>query len=254
MKFGLLTFNTLFRGDSRARIQALGRLLDESPYDVVCLQEVISPLNLMALRRAARSYPHVAHGPVVPLVPLVHGGLVTLSRHPITRRYFRPYTFVGPARPERFMRKGVLLARVRFGKEHLTVANTHLSANKTDDWSRTNPYAQVEASELAELAGLLAHPTLTDPLVVAGDFNVPRDSPIFREFVGAAGLRDMLDGDPATTYRPTAELPHPKPIDQILASPFLRANTSLVFKEEVVLPGGRFMYLSDHYGVAANFL
>ncbi|GAA2171764.1 endonuclease/exonuclease/phosphatase family protein [Actinomadura napierensis] len=251
MKFGLLTFNTLFRGDSRARIQALGRILDESPYDVVCLQEVISPLNLMALRRATRSYPHVAHGPIM---PLVHGGLVTLSRRPITRRYFRPYTFVGPARPERFMRKGVLLARVRFGNEYLTVANTHLSANKTDDWSRTNPYAQVEASELAELAGLLAHPTLTDPLVVAGDFNVPRDSPILREFVGAAGLRDMLGDDPATTYRPTAELPYPKPIDQILASPSLRANTSLVLRDEVALPDGRFMYLSDHYGIAAEFL
>ncbi|MDL4818262.1 endonuclease/exonuclease/phosphatase family protein [Actinomadura opuntiae] len=250
MKFALLTFNTLFRGDSRARTKALGRILEESPYDVVCLQEVISPLNLMALRRTARSYPHIAHGP---LVPLVHGGLVTLSRHPITRRYFRPYTFAGPRRPEHLMRKGVLLTRVRLGDEHVTIANTHLSANKTDDWSRTNPYAQAEASELAELTGLLAHPTLTDPLVVAGDFNVPRNSPILREFIEAARLRDVLDNDPATTYRPSAELPGPKPIDQILASPPLRATTSLVFKEKVALPDGRLMYLSDHYGIAATF-
>ncbi|MGH8967232.1 MAG: endonuclease/exonuclease/phosphatase family protein, partial [Actinomycetes bacterium] len=85
MKVRVLTFNTLFRGRSRARLSVLARLIEESDYDVVCLQEVISPRNLAHLRRAAESYPHVAHAPTF---PVVRGGLVTLSRPPITRRHF----------------------------------------------------------------------------------------------------------------------------------------------------------------------
>jgi endonuclease/exonuclease/phosphatase (EEP) superfamily protein YafD len=249
MNVRLLTFNTLFRGDSRARIKALAAILEESPYDVVCLQEVISPLNLAALRRATPSYPHVAHGPSV---PVVRGGLVTLSRRPIVRRHFRPYRFTGRPRLEGLLRKGVLLTRVRLGDEHITIANTHLTANMDNDWDLANPYTRIEANELAQLAELLAHPRLTDPLIVAGDFNVPRASPVLRDFRAATGLADVLNGDPATTFRPTPEFSL-EPIDQILATPPLTATTSVVFKDEIRLPDGRTRYLSDHYGIAADF-
>ncbi|MVZ99299.1 hypothetical protein F8568_002630 [Actinomadura sp. LD22] len=249
MNIGLLTFNVLFRGDSRARIEALAAILEDSPYDVVCLQEVVSPLNLAALRRATPSYPHIAHGPSV---PLVRGGLVTLSRRPIVRRHFRTYRFTGRPRLEGLLRKGVLLARVRFGDEHVTIANTHLTANMDNNWDLANPYTRIEANELAQLAEFLAHPGLTDPLIVAGDFNVPRASPLLRDFRAATGLADVLDGDPATTFRPTPRLSL-EPIDQILAAPPLKATAALVLKDEVRLPDGRSAYLSDHYGIAAAF-
>ncbi|QKG23993.1 endonuclease/exonuclease/phosphatase family protein [Actinomadura verrucosospora] len=249
MNFGLLTFNTLFRGDSRARIELLAGILEDSPYDVVCLQEVVSPVNLTVLRRATPSYPHAAHGTSF---PLVRGGLVTLSRRPIVRRHFHTYRFTGRPRAEGLLRKGALLTRVAFGDGHVTIANTHLTANRDNDWDLANPYTRIEAGELAELAELLAHPRLTDPLIVAGDLNVPRSSPVLRDFRVATGLVDVLDGDPATTFRPTPKLSL-EPIDQILASPSLTATTSLVFKEEVRLPDGRPTYLSDHYGIAAAF-
>jgi endonuclease/exonuclease/phosphatase (EEP) superfamily protein YafD len=249
MNFGLLTFNTLFRGRSRARIKALAAILEGSPYDVVCLQEVVFPFNLAALRSAAPSYPYIAHGPSV---PVVRGGLVTLSRRPIVRRHFHPYRFTGRPRLEGLLRKGALLTRVRFGDEHVTIANTHLTANRDNDWDLANPYTRIEAGELAQLADLLAHPRLTDPLIVAGDLNVPRASPVLRDFRAATGLADVLNGDPATTFRPTPKLSL-EPIDQILATPPLTATTTLVFKDEIRLPDGRPCHLSDHYGIAAAF-
>ena len=99
---------------------------------------------------------------------------------------------------------------------------------------------------------LLAHPALTDPLIVAGDLNVPRSSPVLRDFRDATGLADVLDGDPATTFRPTPKVSL-EPIDQILATPPLRATTTLVFQDEIRLADGRSCYLSDHYGIAAAF-
>ncbi|TDC49667.1 hypothetical protein E1281_22975, partial [Actinomadura sp. KC345] len=88
MKARVLTFNTLFRGRSRDRLDVLAQLMERADYDVVCLQEVISPLNLSRLRSALRSYPFIAHAQTF---PVVRGGLVTLSRWPISRRHYRPF-------------------------------------------------------------------------------------------------------------------------------------------------------------------
>ncbi|WP_395107912.1 endonuclease/exonuclease/phosphatase family protein [Actinomadura sp. SCN-SB] len=250
MKARVLTFNTLFRGHSRARIGALGRLLENSSYDVVCLQEVMSPANLALLRRTARSFTHVVHGATF---PLVRGGLVILSRAPVVHHRFRAFTFAGPARKEWVMRKGMLMARVRFADRTVTILNTHLSANMNDDWSPSNAYAKAQRSELDELAAFVARLGPADPLIVLGDFNVPRGSDLLRDFAATAGLHDVLEGDTEPTFRPTPEYSDTKPLDQIFTRPAMAATTRLVFHDEVPLPDGRSMYLSDHFGIEATF-
>ncbi|MBC6467426.1 endonuclease/exonuclease/phosphatase family protein [Actinomadura alba] len=248
-----LTFNTLFRGQARARLRALGQILERSAYDVVCLQEVMSPLNLALLRKITESYGHAAHAATF---PLVQGGLVTLSRWPITDQRFVSFRRNGPARGEWLMRKGALVARVQIEGRPVTVVNTHLSANKTGDWSRANTYARIEAAELKELASAVAETGSADPLLVMGDFNVPRDSWLFDEFVSATGLRDVLAGDSEPTYRPTPEFGDTKAIDQVLmrapAGQEPAADARLVFQDAVRLPNGRSAFLSDHYGIAAE--
>jgi endonuclease/exonuclease/phosphatase family metal-dependent hydrolase len=247
MKARVLTFNTLFRGQARARMRALAGLIERADYDVVCLQEVISPRVLTLLRRAAASYPHVAH---VPMFPLVRGGLVTLSRHPMTRRHFQPFALARPARPEWLLGKGALLTRIRLPTGHLTVVNTHLSANMDMDWSPGNPYARVEQSELRRLASTVNRIDRAEPLVVMGDFNVPRDSPYFQEFVSATGLEDALAGDTEPTFRP--DYADVGAIDQLLVRPGTEATTRLVFKEAIRLSTGTSTVLSDHYGIEAT--
>ncbi|MCP9952409.1 endonuclease/exonuclease/phosphatase family protein [Actinomadura madurae] len=199
MKARVLTFNTLFRGQARARIGVLAGLIEQMDYDVVCLQEVISPRVLALLRRAVPSYPHAAHVPMVPL-PLVRGGLVTLSRHPITRRHFQPFALARPARPEWLLGKGALFTRVRLPTGHLTVVNAHLSANMDMDWSPGNRYAKVEQSELRRLASAINRIDRAEPLVAMGDFNVPRDSPTSRSSCPPRDWRTLWR---ATRNRPT---------------------------------------------------
>jgi endonuclease/exonuclease/phosphatase family metal-dependent hydrolase len=246
-KVRVLTFNTLFRGETRARVGALAELIERSDYDVVCLQEVISPRVLALLRRGTPSYSHVVHGPVF---PLVRGGLVTLSRHPVTRRHYQPFTLARPARPEWLLGKGALFTRVRLPSGHLTVVNTHLSANLDMDWSPSNAYTKAEQAELRQLAAAINRIPGTEPLVAMGDFNVPRDSAYFQEFVSAAGLKDALAGDTEPTYRPDyADI---GAIDQLVVRPGLQANARVVFKEKVLLPSGRSTVLSDHYGIEAT--
>lgn len=247
MQARVLTFNTLFRGEARARAGVLAETIERSDYDVVCLQEVISWRVLGLLRRVATSYPHVAY---TPMFPLVRGGLVTLSRHPVTRRHFRAYVPARPARPEWLLGKGALFTRIRLPGGHLTVVNTHLSANLDMDWSPSNVYAQVEKAELHRLAAAVNQIPKAEPLVAMGDFNVPRDSPYLAEFVSSTGLRDVFGGDTEPTFRP--EYAEIGAIDQLLVRPGIEAKTRLVFKEKVRLPGGRSTVLSDHYGIEAD--
>ncbi|WP_141579917.1 endonuclease/exonuclease/phosphatase family protein [Actinomadura sp. WMMA1423] len=246
MQARVLTFNALFKGEARARMGVLAEMIEKSDYDVVCLQEVVSWRVLRVLRRAAPSFPHVA---CVPVFPLVRGGLVTLSRHPVTRRHFQAYIPARPVRPEWLLGKGALFTRIRLPDGHLTVVNTHLSANLDMDWSPSNVYARIERAELRGLAAAVDRIPRTEPLVAMGDFNVPRDSSYFAEFVSHTGLRDAFGGGTEPTFRP--EYAQIGAIDQLLVTPGLDAQTRLVFKEEVRLPGGRSTVLSDHYGIEA---
>jgi endonuclease/exonuclease/phosphatase family metal-dependent hydrolase len=250
-----VTFNVLYRGDARARLRALGEVLREASHDVVCLQEVFSPLNLALLRKVTKgSHPHVAHGGVFPAVA---GGVVTVSRWPITARRYLSYPLTRPVRRGWLLRKGVLVTQHQIRDQRLTVMNTHLTANMDTDWSSAaNSYVRAEQAELRHLAGVVRRATSAVPLMVVGDFNVPRNSSYFQDFAQAAGLRDVLAGDTEPTYRPIPDWPRPPAIDQVLVRPSesyeISAEARLCFQDQVTLPGGRSAYLSDHFGIEAD--
>ncbi|MFI0966484.1 endonuclease/exonuclease/phosphatase family protein [Streptomyces sp. NPDC021080] len=248
----LLTMNTLFTGDVPARLRALGAALDRSDYDIVCLQEVMFRRNARLIRRAAPAYRHVACSGTV----LLKGGLVLLSRWPISRRRFVRFPMTGPVRGELLMRKGAQLASIATPDGELVVLNTHLSANRDDDWSPTNRYTRIAGAELAVLTELIAAVAPSVPVAVVGDLNLPRDSAALTGFVATAGLRDLLAGDSRPTYRPTPQWPSPPALDHVLvraaAGETLTGGADLVFQDKVTLGDGRQAYLSDHYGVQAQ--
>ncbi|MFE1290220.1 endonuclease/exonuclease/phosphatase family protein [Streptomyces sp. NPDC058751] len=250
----LLTMNTLFTGDVPARLRALGAALERSDHDIVCLQEVMFRRNVRLIRRAAPSYRHFACSGTV----LLKGGLVLLSRWPISRSRFVRYPMTGPVRGEFFMRKGAQVASVATPDGELVVVNTHLSANRDDDWSPANRYTRIAEAELARLTELVAGVGPSLPVAVVGDLNLPRGSAPFDAFLAAAGLRDVLAGDTRPTYRPTPRWPSPPALDHVLvraaAGETLTGGADLVFQDEVTLDDGRRAYLSDHYGVRARLI
>ncbi|UWP79549.1 endonuclease/exonuclease/phosphatase family protein [Dactylosporangium fulvum] len=250
----LLTLNALFKGDVRLRLRALAELLEQGGHDVVCLQEVMYRANVRLLQRLVPTLPHrVSSGAV-----LLEGGLVILSRWPVTRSRFVRYPMLAPVRTELLMRKGAQVAVVRTPGGELAVVNTHLSANRDDDWSPGNRYTRIEQAELRHLAGVLGGVDPALPVVATGDFNVPRDSPVLAEFVAAAGLRDLMAGDTGPTYRPTPQFPAPPAFDHVLVRPApgreLDGRARLVFQDEVPLADGRRSYLSDHFGIATDLV
>lgn len=248
MQLRLLTFNTLFRGHTGARLRALGRLLDRSPLDVACLQEVVARRTLAIVRGATPSFPHAAW---VPYGPFVRGGLVTLSRRPLRCLRADVYCRRGGRHlhslSDWFIRKGLVVTELDLDGRPVVVVNTHLVANYDDDWSPGNPFAAVERVELRQLAEVVAGIDPGLPLIVAGDLNVPTGSWLFDEFLAATGLHDPLADRPEPTFRFA-----PHAIDHVLVRGARVLEARLVYRDELVeLPHGRTTHLSDHLGIEA---
>jgi endonuclease/exonuclease/phosphatase family metal-dependent hydrolase len=258
----LLTFNCYAvptPARNRARLATLGRTLDRAGHDIVCLQEVQSAAYLPLLRRSFPGFPHLVYQPALP-APL--GGLVMVSRWPVERADFIPFRARGPwlftpAIADRLLRKGMLIATIAVRGAPVIVVNTHLLANYRGDWTPGARYVAAQRAQLRQLADVVNGLDRRLPVIVAGDFNVPRGSWLYDEFVAATGLRDPLAGDGRPTYRPAFPVParYALPFDLLLVRPpeggEVAASARLVFEEKTRLVTGWADYLSDHYGVEA---
>lgn len=259
MTFSLITINC-FGGlvpTTPARLLALARELDRRAADVVCLQEVQMHAYRRLLTRACTRYPISAYEPFG-YAP--KGGLLTLARLPIVDTAFSLYPDRGrwytPALADWMLHKGVLRTSMAIGGLPVIVLNTHLSANYRGEWERDNQYIRTERAQLRQLAEIVRAQPAEALLIVAGDFNIPRGSSLYAEFLDASGLNDPLAGDTRPTIRLPPGLParYALPIDFALVRapdvPGLRVRGDICFQERLPLASGRMVYLSDHYGIA----
>jgi hypothetical protein len=95
-------------------------------------------------------------------------------------------------------------------------------------------------------------------IVIAGDFNLPRHSWLYDEFVEATGVIDPLNGYLKPTYYPMFSLPdrYHQPIDHIFVRPpagfDLKVSAELLFEQAIPLTSGALGRVSDHAGVQLN--
>lgn len=139
----------------RDRVEKLPAALHPLAIDVLCLQEVWTPGDLERLRdRLKDRWPHAAQG---------GGGLLLLSRFPITRSRFVPFpVYAGLSLGERLARKGLLDVLLQTGRGPLRVVTSHLALARGPHGPRRR-----------QLDFLLEHldADRTLPVVLAGDLN-----------------------------------------------------------------------------------
>lgn len=256
--FSLLTLNCFGTptGTTRLRLRALAGELNRRDLTVVALQEVQAQRYRQLLINACSSYPAQAFEP---FVHAPKGGLLTLARLPIEQAQFTLYRDREIAHPPSIMdwmlHKGVLATRLTAAGTPIVVLNTHLNANYSGDWRAENRYARGELAQLRELAEIVATQPPEALVIAAGDFNIPRGSWLYDEFLAASGMFDPLAGDTRPTYRTMPGVParYALPIDFALVRapklPGLQVRGDLCFGERAPLAGRRAGYLSDHLGV-----
>ena len=245
---------------TRRRLHALAHHLEQSSLQIVCLQEVQLVTYQNQLFEACVSYPFQAYEPHL---HAPKGGLVTLSRSPLGTRHFETFTEQGrwylPTAMDRFLRKGMLISSFHWGAVPVVVINTHILANYSGDWERRGVFTRMQEKQLRQLADTVTAQPANALVTVVGDFNLPRGSQLYDDFLQQTGLMDVLAGDRRPTHRPPPGVPaqYSLPIDfvfiRVPASLSLQITGDLRFSNKLHLTQKHHDYLSDHNAIEVGF-
>src|SRR5438270_5052991 len=242
------------------RYIALCQAFERLRVDIINLQEVHTYNLFHLLKKNLPSYPYVAYERAL---PGPQGGLVTLSRYPLEKVQFTPFTYPKQMKhallyaSKLIHKKGVLVAKIQ-GKA-LLICNTHLIPNRQGNWSRENKLYQPHEKQLEELSNLIAQAAHQENyVVVSGDFNIPKSSDLYTHFLNISHAKDIFAADDTPTFHAEFLPPGKKAlrIDYIFLYPEEAAMTihasSLLFQNKVTLRNGKTAYLSDHLGLMAE--
>ena len=256
--FSLLTLNCfgLLLPNTGRRLRALAQELEQRSNQVVCLQEIQLHKYRHLLVNACSSYSYALHEPYF---HCPKGGLLTLSRIPITSNSFEPYRDRGlwytPMLLDKLFYKGMLINKLIWGNIPIVIINTHLLANFVGDWEQHGIYARVEEKQSQQLAETVRVQPADSIILVVGDFNIPRGSKLYHDFLAKSGLTDPLAGDTRPTLRPPSGMPSrfALPIDYALIrmpdTHSFKINCDLCLSSKYRSSNWRQGYLSDHNGI-----
>ncbi|BDD07771.1 sphingomyelinase C 2 [Fulvitalea axinellae] len=242
-------------------------------YDVVVFQEVIhnGPVDRL-LEKLKKEYPYQT--PVMgrgksgwdatlgaySSVTFEDGGVVILSKWPIEVK--KQYVYKEAVEYDYMANKGFAYAQVNKKGERYHIIGTHMQATHTGGWEK---YAPVRAAQLKEMRSFMDGLPKDEMVLMAGDFNVIRESAEYPamldilgagdpQFVGKEHSFDVIENQIiAKRYDGTT----PEYLDYVLYSknhkvpPFWQ-NLCFdpVMPKQVHAMGTSFFEYSDHYPVA----
>ncbi|MCC6457023.1 MAG: endonuclease/exonuclease/phosphatase family protein [Caldilineaceae bacterium] len=258
----LLTFNTfaILNWDTIFRVTALAEELTKLKAEIVCLQEIHQHLFRRTLTAATPYHVDAIHAPKR---GRPRGGLLTLSRLPVVTHNYIPFVEQGRwyhlELMDRLLEKGLLVTHYEVAGLPLIIANTHIIANYAADYGRTGRPALRQQSQLRQLATVIKALPAEALVVLVGDFNLPRGSWLYQEFLEASGMEDTMSGDQRPTYRPLPGVPahYALPIDFVFVrhpqNRTISVTSNLCMDQPVHLVGNYRNFLSDHLGIISHF-
>lgn len=244
-----------FGDDVSSRMRLIAERLSASDLDVLLIQEAWTDEVRTTLRAGA-----LAAGFEVADGPVASGGLMTLSRRPISTWRFERFRFRGD--PERVV-TGEFLGGKGFQSlvvegEHgpVSIVNTHLHARYRRGHPRLN-----SAVRLAQLLQILRHLAETDgTVVVGGDFNCAAGDVEYDLFQGLSGAFELGGGSrhptvSRTNYYKRHRTAEDKRIDFLFVRPgpevAWRASDARLLFAETARIREIDRSLSDHFGFRA---
>lgn len=258
----LLTFNTfaILNWDTPFRVSALAMELAKLKAEIVCLQEIHQHLFRRTLTVATPYHVDAIHAPKR---GRPRGGLLTLSRLPVVTHNY--VSFVEQGRwmhleiMDRLLDKGILVTHYEVEGLPIIVVNTHIIANYAADYDRKGRPALRQQSQLRQLATAIQALPADALVMLVGDFNLPRGSWLYEDFLAESGMEDTLSGDNRPTYRPLPGVPahYALPIDFVFVrrpqNVQITSSSNLCLDQPVRLVGAYHNFLSDHLGIISQF-
>jgi endonuclease/exonuclease/phosphatase family metal-dependent hydrolase len=230
----------------------IAEVLEKTNADIIALQEVHTYSVLKLLRTHLSDYPYIAYkkylyGP--------RGGLVVLSKLPFEKVQYINFkkrgSFFNASFVGYIIQNGILICKLK--NYALSILNTHVSPNMDHDWSENNRYCIYIDAQTQHIAEVLQK--RSSQAVIAGDFNMAKDSYLYKKFLRLSQARDVFsEFDFPTQHQEfVPEDKKVKRIDYIFTFPatssFKTVKTTHLFKGKQSFPDGSKSFLSDHVGL-----
>jgi exonuclease III len=258
MALSIATFNTfgvpIISPNVFSRYKKFCEILNQESIDVINFQEVHFYFLFNLLRKYLTNFPYFQYekgiwGP--------RAGLVTFSKYPLEHLSFNSTQYLSLSlfsSIKRFITskgidKGFLTTRLK--DKNTIIVNVYLAPNRSNDWSEKSKYYAVNLHELNSLKEHILKNYQAAWLIVAGDFNVAKDSKLYREFIENAHLIDTFADADGNTYHSEFLKSDQEShwIDYILVSVIFNNIESkrIIFDQKI--DGA---HLSDHMGLTVT--
>lgn len=245
---------TILRNNVRMRYRLIAEEVQRVNPDIILFQEVIDYAHYLFLRKHLPMYRYVAmkrmiYGP--------RGGLLILSRSPLEQVSYEDFRKSGSYRDKSIVgmvnRRGILSAKV--ASLPLWIINTHLTQNSDHDWSANNRYLPYLLSQLDQLNQFIKDVKKRSSYILGGDFNMPKDTHIYDQFISESKVHDVFEKDYFPTYHEHF-LPRGARVGRLdylfYGGNMKIRNSSYIFQKPVTVNGKK-LYVSDHLGLIATF-
>jgi endonuclease/exonuclease/phosphatase family metal-dependent hydrolase len=254
----IATLNTLgipFIGNSIIlRYKTIADYLNSSDIDIIHLQEMLTYGNLYLIRHLLEKYPYRYYEKSL-FSP--KGGLATFSKMPLEYVKFIKYpnTFrgLGKSLVDTFLQKGILITKTR--DTNTLLLNTHFNAVLDANWEKTGQFYEKQQSQIKVFHKILENLGKVNKLIVCcGDFNIARDSQLFRELI-TPKLYDVFASKSIPTFHPLplSHISEPKCLDYFFIygsqKQYSILSTEYFLDEKVQLSKSKLGVASDHMGL-----
>lgn len=262
MQLTLISFNTFgvpfdgnnlvksfLRTNIRKRFKLIGKELNQLDTDIIALQEVYTYPHLNILRKEMTSYKYCYYKKFL-IGP--RGGVVTFSKIPMGTIKYKDFRSKGSMNNKsivgRISKRGILTTKIHGFSTY--ILNTHLTQNSDHDWAHGNKYVPVLKAQLEEIKSILSL-LQNSTVFLLGDFNLPKNSEIYYEFIKNNKLIDLFGQDITPTYRGHAIYKNVSgKIDYIFSNQQINTlSYSYIFQNDKIENGS---FLSDHIGLKAT--
>lgn len=263
MQLSVVTFNTqgtpFFSPDITARYKTFSKLLNKENPDIICFQEIATYYHLWLLKKYL-NYPYFIyknsfHGP--------KGGLVIASKVPLEYAGFKNFTTLGSFNNisfiSRIVQNGMLLATVK--DQSLLIINTHTFSDFEFEWSPTNQLYRYVKAQVEQIASEVKEQKDNyDNLILTGDFNMKKNSRLYKYLLKETGVTDIFKTESIPTYyKERLDYKFPGKISDRIDFIFITSKTKKkvtstnrhLFTEKVLLSNKTKSFLSDHIGLQA---
>jgi len=254
--FGSKIIRSLFRTKIAKRFEKIGTALNTSSADFILLQEVHTYQHLTILKKKLSNYKYYYFKKYL-LGP--RGGLATFSKYKCEQQTYVDFTEKGSWLSKSIVgklgKRGLLI--LDFMSLDLTVINTHLSQNSELTWGDQGHYINVIRSQLLQITDILKGIAPKYLIFFGGDFNMPKESKEYENFLVSCKLQDLRKSDSTSTKH--AEYSQGKSYIECIDYIFASKNHSIKVIENKKLFTNRVkidneeIYLSDHIGLQTKF-